>query len=711
MEKLNLQQILKETSESVNNGHTIEKLEEWKKEIKILDKEDKKSLKYAIKILETVIKLKQRKSSNPFKKVYISLLFICLLTLVSGSINYKINNQTYFTVAPNLTQALNDFYFAQNVNITSDLIVGGDVNTTGNITANYFIGDGSQLTGINGSNGSSSDEITSPDGNSELYITDTSLIYNDGTRFRLEINEYVTALISPSGAHTLMTDNTGSFYDGAEIITINDINPNWDIAYGWGDHDGLYSLLNHKTNELYSPNELKNLSLTNTNLVYQDGSSQRFIIDSTGSGIFSPDGNKVLLVTNTEAYANGEVILTSSDLPVDKIVSPDTLSNLTINNSGSYIIGNFTVGDERLVVDEDYVFMQSPTKNHNLMVDNTGAFYDGGEIITVSNFPDIDKIISPDTLSNLTIDDTSLIYINSNGETRFEVDGTQTRIRGVGGSPIYIKFGTSSFEINDGVDRFMSNSDKTVMASANDVWWSATYDDRYEVMDDVRARIVANATETTLISPDGGDILSVANNEFTYNDGVADRILVNSVTSRLVAQNGAYISAGTNSYINDGTRARLQIDNSDTILFSPSGTKFLTLDNDGTSFSGDAVFNDAVGIGNDGLTILSSDLTPSFNILGNGEAFRIQQAQGVNGFFMTWYDNNSNRMSYYGHGQSANQQHLWLINEMTGGNLIIDTPGIVDVQTGLKVSTLTGTGNDYVCVDSTGQMFRSSVGC
>ncbi|KKN42957.1 hypothetical protein LCGC14_0708170, partial [marine sediment metagenome] len=326
----------------------------------------------------------------------------------------------------------------------------------------------------------------SPDGDYTL-LDDNRYVYNDGTRNRLEINQFGSMSIGPSGIHTLLLNGSGVFADGVEIATVNDIDSNWDTAYGWGDHDGLYSLLNHKEDTLYSPDTLKNFTLTNTNLIFNYNSSQRFIIDNVGSGLFSPDGNKVLLVTNAGVYANGEIVLTSSDLPVDRIVSPDTLSNLTIDN-------------------------------------------------------------------------TSLIYINSNGEKRFEVDGTQTRIRGVGETPIYIKFGINSFEINDGVDRFMSNSDKTIMASANDVWWSATYDDRYEVMDDVRARIVANAINTTLISPDGGDILSVANNEFTYNDGVTDRILVNSVTSRLVAQSGAYISSGTNSYINDGARARLQID-------------------------------------------------------------------------------------------------------------------------------------------------------
>ncbi|KKK70971.1 hypothetical protein LCGC14_2918640, partial [marine sediment metagenome] len=194
--------------------------------------------------------------------------------------------------------------------------------------------------------------------------------------------------------------------------------------------------------------------------------------------------------------------------------------------------------------------------------DNTGAFYDGGEIITVSNFPDIDKIISPDTLKNLTITNTNLSYY-------------------------------------------------------------------------------------------------------------------------------------------DGTRTRFVFSSSNTIFYSPDGTNNLDVNNGLTTFVGDVTFSDDVAF-NDNVLITSDDLNPSFNIVGNGEAFRIQQAQGVNGFFMTWYDNNSVRMSYYGHGQSSNQQHLWLVNEMTDGNLILDSPGIVDVQTGFMA-------DDYYSGDGT-QGYTGSCG-
>ena len=59
--KINVQEILKETSKSVANGNTIQQLEEFKTLLKNADSNGKKNLKYAINILEEVIRLKKKK--------------------------------------------------------------------------------------------------------------------------------------------------------------------------------------------------------------------------------------------------------------------------------------------------------------------------------------------------------------------------------------------------------------------------------------------------------------------------------------------------------------------------------------------------------------------------------------------------------------------------------------------------------------------------
>ena len=107
MEQLDLQQILKETRDSIRNGHKIEQLEIWKNQLKeIENKEDKQSLKYAIQILEEVIKLKREKNKTPrnrFKQAFLFLFFISLLFGVYATINYKINGDTKLSVGENET--------------------------------------------------------------------------------------------------------------------------------------------------------------------------------------------------------------------------------------------------------------------------------------------------------------------------------------------------------------------------------------------------------------------------------------------------------------------------------------------------------------------------------------------------------------------------------------------------------------------------------
>ena len=237
----------------------------------------------------------------------------------------------------------------------------------------------------------------------------------------------------------------------------------------------------------------------------------------------------------------------------------------------------------------------SPDTDKKLRVTNTTLdYHDGTAWRIILSSVDTD-FYSPNGASNLKLGNGFLDF-NDAVTDRIEISAAQTKFRCPGASPTYMEIVAGSFEINDGVDRFMFNASKSIMAGPNDVWWSGCYNDKYEVMDYDIARIQASATDTRLIAPDGS---------------------------------------------------------------------ILKFDNDG-------------------LEVVSDDLNPSFNIIGNGEVFRITQAQGTNGFFMTWYDHEDNRMSYFGHGQSANQQHLWLVNEMTGGNLIIDTPGIVDIQTILQ---------------------------
>ncbi len=426
----------------------------------------------------------------------------------------------------------------------------------------------------------------SPDGDYTL-LDNSQYLYNDGTRNRLEINSTGAMLVSPGGSHSLIVGNTGVLSDGSEVITVADVNiSNWDTAYGWGDHDGLYADLVHAHASIVSPDTLKDIIITNTDLRYNDGYTDRLWINDSLAALISQNGQ------------------------------------------------------------------------HSLVVSDTGVVYDTVEIATVDDLHDEDKIISPDTLKNLTITNTSLIH-NDGTTNRIEIDGTQTRIRGVGATPIYIKFGSSSFEINDGVDRFMSNSSKSVMAGANDVWWSACYDDRYEVMDATIARIQANATTTKLIAPDGISIAKIEDTSFEFNDGTRARILADAGSSRMYSTDGAsYISVNNvGIHINHEAQPRITLTDSDSLFYSPNGSKWINIVNSEITLQGD------------------TKITGSTTFVKDGETLKYQCATAGSKHYMAWYaSNGTTREAWLGFGSSANYQFT-IFNEKADNHIFIKTTG------------------------------------
>jgi len=449
--------------------------------------------------------------------------------------------------------------------------------------------------------------LRSPNGQEKVYISDGAFTYNDGTRNRLEVNASGSMLVSPDGSETLIVGNDGLLYNMVEIVTVNDISPNWNTAYSWGDHAGLYSLLSHTHSSILSPDTIKDLIINDVDLRYNDGAVDRLWINSALTGLISPNGQ------------------------------------------------------------------------HSIVVSNTGATYDTIEISTIDHThaeSGSDKIISPDTLSTLTITNTSLIHTNSLGESRLEIDATQTRLRGVGVTPIYMKFGASSFEINDGVDRFMSNSSKSVMASPNDTWWSACYNDRYEVMDDTLARMFISSIASSMVSPDGQKNITIdntavyVNGVFNVNDGTRTRILADAGSSRMLSQDGgSYMSVGDGGiYLNHNVSPRLSISTTNTLMYSPDMSKFMKQDNDGMAIVGDVDITGKISVvipvGGVGITAVGVGTNASVGL-------RIKQGAADTATIIDFYEEGSTRKAWIGFGSSSNRHGLFIFNDYVDGDVRI----------------------------------------
>ena len=216
----------------------------------------------------------------------------------------------------------------------------------------------------------------------------------------------------------------------------------------------------------------------------------------------------------------------------------------TLNVVGDMnITGDFLVGDERIFVDESYTALQSPTQNHYLSVDNTGAFYDGSEILTVSNQPDIDKIVSPDTLKDLAISNINLLY-SDGSYARLYIDDTEARLT----SPD----GQSKSQVKDGDFNFY---------------------------DGTRDRIEADGIGTTLRSTTGAYV-SLLSNDFLFSDNTRSRIIVSDAESRLASPDGtnALIMSDASAYITSALEITGNTAITGAITTTSSGTAITSID-------------------------------------------------------------------------------------------------------------------------------------
>jgi hypothetical protein len=260
-----------------------------------------------------------------------------------------------------------DTLTANTLNVNNNLYnIAGNISATGNITGNYILGNGSQLTGIatgsisNITSGTSNITIASSGGNATVNIGGTA----DVAVFAVT-GEYVTGVVSASGnvtggnlltgglisatgalsvtgATTLTTVSTGNIsagnvYSGGSITTGSLISAVGNVTGGNVVTGGLISATGNvasgasinTVNLSVSGNVLGNL-LPSANVTYDLGSPSQMWRTIYVSG------NTIVLGTANLSVSNGN--LSVGDNPV-VTVSPTGTSNATGNMN---VIGNIT---------------------------------------------------------------------------------------------------------------------------------------------------------------------------------------------------------------------------------------------------------------------------------------------------------------------------------------------------------------------------------
>ena len=294
------------------------------------------------------------------------------------------------------------------------------------------------------------------------------------------------------------------------------------------------------------------------------------VVKGTYNILRSNDRYKYMLLTNSLLeYWDGSDVRLKINSASTSLYSPDQTAFIALNDGGEFDVW---LAIERMSIDATRAHITSPDGIHSLVVDNTGAFYDGVELLTESN-PATDRIVSPDTLKDLIVSDLNLLY-SDGSYARLFIDGTESRLTSPGGQ--------SSISIKNGDFNFA---------------------------DGTRDRIEADAIGTTLRSTTGA-YLSMLSNTLLINDNTRNRLEIDASVTTLRGPTGAdLILADTWLAFNDGTRTRLNISSANVALYSPDGSNYLNITNAASTFIGAMTVNGFTKIGSTAPAIKMKKLT------------------------------------------------------------------------------------------------------
>jgi len=423
-----------------------------------------------------------------------------------------------------------------------------------------------------------------------------------------------------------------------------------------------------QADRIVSPDGLKDLIITDTDLKYNDGDGTlRFEFDSVNGKIFSPgdttrymkvnatsigfvmEGSNALHITNTQAKLTSKdgqnfIRLKNASVKIDQgnkqklwMDSASTILSGNLGESGAKLVigsGSVKLNDgtrDRLDIGATLTKLPSPDGLVTIQIDNTGAFYDGSEILTdvdigVSVAPLVGGLIPEANLPSfvddviegfLDIGDTKL-----NGFDSFYVEAGLITIIVGAASKIYIDLNTSAAyrwtgsvfsQIATGLvlGELISNAyrgDRGKIAfdhSQEPHDFSPTIHDHARILspdalknltitdatlkynDGTRDRIEVDGVTTALLSPDGVQTLTVDNLGLIHNDGTFNRLGILATTTIFVSPDGANAlqvdDAGLR--VNVGAQDRIDVNATTTSLISPNNLESLTVDDTGAFYN------------------------------------------------------------------------------------------------------------------------------
>ena len=409
---------------------------------------------------------------------------------------------------------------------------------------------------------------------SVLYSPDhSSYIQSSNSATRVVVNGYIRFNINSSTAYMRSNDGTNKVVVKGASIAIEE-----------NSKQRVY--VDNLVTELYSPSRLNYLKVYNSGLLFVHAGNNRFKVDGNYTQMLSPGGGN-LNIGNDGLFYSGAIVQTSahkgvangiaeldasgivpvSQLPayVDAIDEYATLAALisadpqeankvyiTVDDnkvfrytgtSGSYaeisstlVIGTTSTtayrGDRGLIA---YDHSQSAHSyepiNANIVKATAGVLpaLDGSNLTNIAA-SEINQIISPDGLKDLSVANINLLYSDGN-YARIYIDSTESRLTAPDGQGM-IQVKNADFNFKDGTrDRIEADAIGTTLRSTTGAYISLL-GNTFLFSDNTRSRIIVSDAESRLSSPDGTNalIMSDASAYITSDLGVTGNVEVTGKT-------------------------------------------------------------------------------------------------------------------------------------------------------------------------------------
>ena len=453
----------------------------------------------------------------------------------------------------------NSIEITNNANVGNITFNAGNITGTGNITAGYYFGNGSQLTGINASggtantiaNGSSNVNIPVADGNviissagnaNVVVITGTGINVSGTANFTGDLtagNAYFGNLISANYANfandvNILGNITASNANLGNLVTANYVNLANDLNVLGNANLGNLVTANY-ANLANDLNVLGNIYASNANL--GNLVSANYVNLANDLNVLG-NANLGNLTTNTAIITTGNITTINSGL------LQNGNSNVTIA-ANSYVtvtaIGNSTL----VITDTGANITGTANITGNANVGNLGAT----QVLATAN------IIAPQLISNISTGTAPLVVISNTQIANMNVATAGNLVNGTSNVSIPVTNGNINFVSSGNTTLVVTNTGANISGTANVVGNLAVIGN-VSVQSNIEAgNVFANSgtigaslltgTLTTAAQPNITSVGSLSSLVVTGNITAGNANLGNLVQANYINGNGVNISGLT----------------------------------------------------------------------------------------------------------------------------------------------------------------------